>query len=105
MSVGECRLRLERNAETGLDEVHIEHADPHILISTTVLDEALFQPTVRLWVDFSNEPTCFEDHQHDNLRCFRLCSILHIKAVNREVLYRIGERDAIIDAYHGRWPD
>jgi len=104
-TVGECKLRRQRNERTWVDELHIDHADPHVLITAEIIDEAIYRPNEMLWMDFSNEQTCFDDHEHSNLHCFRLRSILHIKAVNREVLYRITPHPGRTDVFEGRWPD
>lgn len=102
--VGQCILRRERNAVTGMDELHIDHADPHVLVAADIIDQAMYRPNDMLWLDFSNEQTCFDDHEHDNLTCFKLRSIMHIKGVNRELLYRIWYDEAQ-DVFVGRWPD
>jgi hypothetical protein len=104
-TVGECLIRRQRNEGTWVDELHIDHADPHVLIMTEILDRAIYEPDEMLWMDFSDEQTCFDAHEHSNLACFRLRSILHIKGVNREVLYRITPHPERTDVYEGRWPD
>ncbi|OBK04036.1 hypothetical protein A5637_13220 [Mycolicibacterium fortuitum] len=104
-SVGECILRLERNSRTGADELHIDHADPHVLVALEIIDQAIHEPNDMLWMDFTNQQICFDDHQHDFCACFTLRSILHIKGVNREVLYRITPHPDRTDVYEGRWPD
>lgn len=104
-TVGECVLRRERNPITGLDELHIDQADPHILVAAEVLDEAIFKPGDMLWMDYSNQQTCWDDHEHHKGECFTLCAIMHVKGVNREVLYHITPHPERTDAYVGRWPD
>lgn len=105
MTIGECHLRRQRNERTLVDELHIDRADPHVLITLEIIGQAIYQPNHTLWMDFSNEQICFEDHEHDHCTCFRLRSILHIKGVNREVLYRITSHPDMQDVYQGHWPD
>lgn len=104
-AVGECRFTSLWNAERGRWDVRIDHADPHVLVTLKFLDQAIFEPTDQLWMVYSSEQVCFEDHEHSNLECFRLRSIMHIKGVNREVLYRITPHPERTDVYEGRWPD
>lgn len=104
-TVGECKLRRQYNDRTLVDELHIDHADPHVLITLDIIDQAIHQPNEMLWMDFSNQQICFDDHPHDSCACFTLRSILHIKGVNREVLYRITPHAERTDVYEGRWPD
>ena len=104
MRRGKVVIRFARNSETDADELHIEHADPHVHIATEYIDKALYRPDDMFWVDSSEEQTCFDDHEHDRVECYRLRSVLHIKGVNREVLYRIWY-DAEQDVFVGQWPD
>lgn len=105
MTIGECHLRRTTNNLTLTDELWIDRADPHVLITEEIIDWAIYQPNDRLWMDFSDEQTCFEDHEHDRATCFRLRSVLHIKGVNREVLYRVSVHPDRPNLFEGRWPD
>lgn len=103
--IGECLLTRIDRPEHGDFVIRIDRADPRILITAEFLDQAIFAPTKMLWMDFSNEQICYDDHAHDNATCYRLRSVMHIKGVNREVLYRITPHEGRSDVYNGRWPD
>ncbi|MDV7192566.1 MULTISPECIES: hypothetical protein [Mycolicibacterium] len=105
VAVGQCIIRFHRNSETDANELHVDHADPYVHIATEVIDKAIFHPDDMFWVDFSAQQTCFDDHEHDKAACFALRSVLHIKGVNREVLYRITPHPDRADVYQGHWPD
>jgi hypothetical protein len=76
----------------GGGSIRVDHADPRVLISAEVLDNAADHPDdcVRLDLD-----TC---HTY-------VGSVLKISGVNRRVVYRIVEHVPAVNAYIGQWPD
>jgi hypothetical protein len=103
--VGECRFTSVWNPVRARYDVRIDHADPHVLVMPDFIDQAIYRPNDMLWMDFTEQQICFDDHTHDNYACFQLRSILHIKGLNREVLYRITPHPERPDVYQGHWPD
>lgn len=82
---GDLVFREERNAFTGKRDLYIEQADPRILISDYFVDawrNGFLPPTVTLTGD-----------------------VVTIQAVNRKVIYRLGEHVAEWHAYVAEWPD
>jgi hypothetical protein len=85
---GECILtRLEDG------RLHIDRADPRIVISAELLNEAVRQPADGVSVNWP--PGCF----------WLTGSTLRIEGVNRTVVYRIGERIPAVNGYIAEWPD
>jgi hypothetical protein len=77
-------LHLTRHETVDGPELHIDRADPIILVHTSVLNEM----------------------QHSTGSFARVDGeILTVTGKNRTVVYRIGEYDPAQDAYVCRWPD
>jgi hypothetical protein len=79
--------------------LHIDHADPRVLISAPVLGEAFLAPApgVSLNTDLLR--------QDRNGTPFWEGAVLKIEGVNRTVIYRVGAYLPRIDGYIGEWPD
>jgi hypothetical protein len=76
------------------DSVRIDRADPRVLISAKVVDEAAFgmlRPEVTLSLD----------HAADG----HVGALLKMRGVNRQVVYRLTEWIPQIRAYVGEWPE
>ena len=98
--IGDCALTSHRDPATGEYALTIDHADPRILISASLLREA-FE---------AHDPACAECHVHVRLadvipyEDIYLGATIRMEGTNRTVLYRItGRHDEY--AYIGEWPD
>jgi hypothetical protein len=77
-------------------ELHIDHADPRILISALIVDEAAFgllKPRAELVTTGENIANGF------------IGALLKLHAANRNVIYRLTEWLPAIRAYIGEWPE
>jgi hypothetical protein len=84
---GECIMT--RLADGGL---RIVRADPRVLIAAELLDAVNGAGPRTAWLDLAGCATYDGD-------------LLKIRAVNRTVIYRIGEYVPLHRAYVGEWPD
>lgn len=87
---GECIV-------TRLDDgsIRIDQADPRVLISAELLNEI---------ADGSGRPHAWLDLRVSGM--FHLVgAVLHINAVNQQVVYRITEYVPSVHGYIGQWPD
>lgn len=87
---------------TRLDDgtIRIDHADPRILIAAPVLYE--IADGCSPWAAVTGEPPPREDWDgHGAMEG----AVLHIRGVNRTVVYRIGEYVPRVRGYIAEWPD
>lgn len=100
--------RIER-PERGDFVIRIDRADPHTSITAELLDQAIFQPNQWLWAEFKQKQICHDDHEHSNLDCYQLVTLVHIDGINRQLVYQIigGRTDinGVPNVYEMRWPD
>lgn len=91
LPTGECIItRLET---TDGSTFRIDRADPRILISAELLNDVARNPADGVSLNWP-------------LGNFWLTgSVLRIEAVNRTVVYRIGERVPAVNGYIAEWPD
>ena len=95
MPRGECTIT--RLADGSF---RIDHADPRILISAPLLYEIADNGSP--WASVSAEPP---PREHWDGHGAMEGALLKICAVNRTVIYRIGEYVPRIHGYIGEWPD
>ena len=99
LPVGECVVTAVHDDEGEVAGFRIDHADPRILVSSTLLAEAFIAPApgVTLSTDMVREGP--------NGTPFWEGAVLKIEGVNRTVIYRIGEYVPRVRGYIGEWPD
>lgn len=74
------------------DSIRIDRADPHILISATLLDDIADHPSPWAWLDTTGCETF-------------IGALLRINGVNRKVIYRITGWFPGSRCFIGEWPD
>jgi hypothetical protein len=79
------------------DALHIDHADPRVLISAELLAEAFVHPAEG--VSIGPPPGS------ENGTPFWTGAVLKIAAVNRTLIYRITEYVPSVRGYIAEWPD
>lgn len=90
---GECimtSLYAEDGTQTG---IRIDHADPRILISAEMIVQTAFRAHPSVELDLSRAAGDY------------VGAVLHIRGVNRTVIYRITEYVPAVHAYIAEWPD
>jgi hypothetical protein len=80
--------------------IRVDHADPRILISGELLNATMgirngLRPLGCVLLDLTG---CLPGHGY-------VGAVLHIRAVNRQVVYRITDYVPRIRGYVGEWPD
>lgn len=98
---GDIHLRRIGYADDPDAEIFIDHADPRILISAELLHQIAAEPTPHVFLDSRHLP-----ERDPGAGCPELFvgTLLKIRAVNRNVIYRITESVFEVDAYIGEWP-
>lgn len=73
-ATGECIITSIRDEIRDRYNLRIDRADSHVLISPEFLQEITAEPNENVWVDHTGDQ-----------------QLLHIKGINREVIYQIGD--------------
>ena len=95
---GECIITRIDDPVHG-PKLHIDHADPRVLISAELLSEAFIAPVpgVSLNTDMVREGP--------NGTPFWEGAVMTIRGINRTVIYRITGYVPRVHGYIGEWPD
>ena len=97
LPAGECILTRTDDPIHG-PSLHIDHADPRVLITAELLHEVTDAPMPGVSLTWPSPPPA-------SGRFLYVGAILTIRGVNRTVIYRIGEYVPRVGGYIGEWPD